>query len=265
MVFEMSPDETPSSSYYEDFADNIPDPDQQQAEAPSAQPVEQARSVSDTLADTHQMEAIPGSPASKELGSVRAFIMRSLVAALVLGVAFFAFVAWRNDWILSLRDLPEQIEIAVFGRDTEQQPGDLDGIKVELGEGYKLIARDKRTIMVVNGRVVNETSGEKTDVLLRGSIIGSDGDVLFEMKAPCGRVRTDAKLKRTPKGRIEKYYKKRGQYRSCNLESGSTKPYQIVFDSVPSDLGEPFKVRVTVASVGTATEPDETGKQIRQL
>lgn len=229
-VFEISTSQPPASPYSES-----------ESEEPTTQ-------ISKSDEGEHEGDFDPGGSAAKEIVSIRSFITRSLVVSVLLAAAFFGFVAWQNGWNLSLRKLPKQIEIAVLGKDSKNSPDDVEGLKIDLGEIYKLKAIDDRTVLVVNGKVTNATRRKKIELLLKGTVVGPGGVALFEVKAPCGMVRSDVVLKMSKKGTLENYYKNKGEYRSCELNIGSVKTYQIVFDDVPPNVKEPFTVKVTAAS-----------------
>ena len=176
-----------------------------------------------------------------------------LVGILLLGGAM-VYVYWAkttgND--AGLEALPEPVKIALLGGDddTPSPKDDLQGLTLSVTEGYKLVIRDKNSVLVVKGKVKNPGIDARTRVLLEGRIVDPNGAVRFVTRAPCGRVIPDKRLRKTRRGAFSKLFTRKKEFRDCTLKPGQEKPFQMIFDDIPKDYDEAYTVQVKTLFAG---------------
>lgn len=179
---------------------------------------------------------------------IRKFVLLNAIAALALIVLFFLFVAGRNDWVLSFPNLSDQITMAFWGKSAKPPPEEARELVVEVTKGSKIVAHDNNPLLVVTGQVQNPSEETRANVVLNGRLIGPDGQLRAETSAPCGRVFANAKLKKVKPGEFQKLYSTKGANYNCRVKGNSKRKYMLIFDNLPRDYSEKFKVEVRVAA-----------------
>jgi hypothetical protein len=171
-----------------------------------------------------------------------------MTAIVVLVVIFFVFVAWRNDWSISLGDLPTQIDIAFSGGETDAIPDEAKDIDVMVTERRLVIAEDKATYLAVTGTVFNNASVGRNQVVLRGRLIDLTGELSDEARGPCGKIVEDDAIKATAKGAIGGHFRSGGTFDDCVIKSQGENVFQLIFENVPLDYSPDFTVEVIAVS-----------------
>ena len=142
-----------------------------------------------------------------------------------------------------------------MARAARKPPEAVRDLEVIVAEGYQVISRDGKPILVVAGEVVNPAKQTRTDVILHGQIVGTDGEVKFETRAPCGKVFKKARLKKVKKDNYFDLYSRKGKLYNCKIKPESKRKFMLIFDDMPPDYHEKYKVEVTVMQARTE-EPD---------
>ncbi len=186
--------------------------------------------------------------ATKGQMPIRRFIMFGFGVVLALIILMFVFIAARNDWVISFPDLPEQIGIAFWGEEARKPPKAVQELEVTITEGYQALAKNKQPVLVVTGEVRNPNDEARANVVLQGRIVSTDGSVRFETTAPCGKAFKKSKLKKTKRGSFNRLYIRKGKLYDCKVKANSKRKYQLIFDNMPPDYKEKYRVEVKVIS-----------------
>jgi hypothetical protein len=179
-------------------------------------------------------------------------ILIAIGVALVL--MLLAFVALKNDGVLELDKLPEQVKIALADEPPptkDQAPLSLD---ITLNNGYKLIIKDKKPILVVKGRIENTGPVKRTRIILEGRIVDNAGQVLFTTRAPCGKMFANKRLRKTKRGAFSKLFVRNKEFIDCALEPGQKKWFQLIFDDIPEGYDDDYTVQVKTLFSGHESE-----------
>jgi len=182
--------------------------------------------------------------ATKGAMTIRRYTVACLSVALALIVLLFVFVAARNDWVLSFPNLSEQISIAFYGDDARLPPHEARALEVTVSEGYQLLTKDKKQVLVVLGQVFNPEDEERQNVMLNARIVSYEGKVFFEKRAPCGRVFKNRTLKRKHSTAIDALFTKKGEPYNCKIAGKKVRKFQIVFDNMTPGFDEKYRVEV---------------------
>ncbi|MCP4675565.1 MAG: hypothetical protein GY854_08675 [Deltaproteobacteria bacterium] len=204
--------------------------------------------VSDTDAWTTGKTLDLSGYSTKGQMTIRRYFLSCLAVGLALIVLLLVFVAARNDWVLSFPNLSEQIGIAFFGESARQPPDSVKELAVTVKEGFKILSKDKVPILVVSGEVINPGEQTRVHVVLEGRIIDSQGKIRFTEQAPCGRVFKTKRLKKMNTGSFDKLYLKKGKPYNCRVKGNASRKYLLIFDDMPPDFDEKYRVEVKAVS-----------------
>jgi predicted Zn finger-like uncharacterized protein len=218
-----------------------------------------ANIVSETSAWTGKTTLDLGGFEAKGQMPIRRFFFLCLVTGFAIVVLFFLFVAGRNDWVLSFPNLSDQIVVAFWGEAAKPPPEAAVKLEVKVEEGHRVILQDDDSVLVVTGEIVNPSEEIRSNVVLNGRIVGSDGKARYETSAPCGKVFKNAKIKKTKRGEFDKLYSRKGKVYDCRVKSKSKRKYMLIFDNIPPDYSEKYKVEVRVVQARTS-EPEEKSR-----
>ncbi len=174
---------------------------------------------------------------SKKIGKLVTVVI--VVAAMLL-----VFVAYRNNWSLSMPNLGKQIGFAFSGGEREDIPEEATDLEAFVDSRQTILGADKRAFLAIVGGVINNDSAPRSHILLRGRLFDGSGDMRSEAKAPCGHSLTEKEIKTTAPGKMEHRYQKDGQFLDCTIKSNSSGAFQMVFDDLPADYNSLFKVEV---------------------
>ncbi len=178
---------------------------------------------------------------SKKIGKLVTVVI--LVAAMLL-----VFVAYRNNWSLSMPNLGTQISFAFSGGEREDIPAAATDLEAFVDSRQTILGTDNRAFLAIVGGVINNDSAPRSHILLRGRLFDGKGDIRSEAKAPCGHSLTEKEIKTTAPGKMEHHYQKDGQFLNCAIKSHSSGAFQMVFDDLPADYDSSFKVEVKAIS-----------------
>ena len=170
-------------------------------------------------------------------------VLAVIVAALV--VVFLSLAARTSGEESTFAELPEQVQVALFGAEEDGSTAAPEGLILTMDKGYKLVRRKSKTaVLVVKGRVRNPGPDVRTRIILEGRIVGADGSLRFVTRSPCGKMFSDKRLKRTKPGKYAKLFTKNKELVNCTLKPGQEKPFQMIFDDIPKDYNEAYTVQV---------------------
>jgi len=174
-----------------------------------------------------------------------------IILVLACSIGFLAFVAERNDWLLSISELPEQIEIAFHGSPEEQKAMALsEPPVVEISEVLQNKHKDGDPIWIVSGTVTNASTVKREQVIIRGQIVESDGDVAFESSVPCGRVFLNRRIRSTPRDDVDKLWIIKRKKYNCTLAPKGIKKFQLVFEDIPPGYKNKYSINAKATYEG---------------
>ncbi|MBW2277046.1 MAG: zinc-ribbon domain-containing protein [Deltaproteobacteria bacterium] len=222
---------------------------------PTAEPAPRSSSASDIYGTTSAWEmeaplelsgyAIAEEQTTTESGQAVGKFMTVIV---VLVVIFLVFVAWRNDWSISLGDLPAQIGFAFSGDESDAISSEAREIDVMIADRRLMIADDKTSYLVVTGTVYNGASVGRNAVVLRGRLTDLTGELRDEVRGPCGKMVEDEAIKATAKGAIGGHFRSGGTFSDCVIKTDGDNVFQLIFENVPLDYSPDFNVEVIAVS-----------------
>ena len=186
--------------------------------------------------------------AIQPLPSKRQLLGKLAFGIIVFSVLFFVFVAYRNNWSLSTSKLRSQIGIAFSGGRHENLPPEVKGLEVVVQDRRILPRNDQTPVLVVYGKVFNNSPVARTNVMLRGRLIDKKGKTRSQLRFPCNRVLTDAKIQRDKKGSITRYYKKNDSVLNCIIGGESNREFQLLVEDLPVDFNDSYEVLVEAIS-----------------
>ncbi|MDJ0763807.1 MAG: zinc-ribbon domain-containing protein [Myxococcota bacterium] len=166
-------------------------------------------------------------------------VMFVLVIAVTV---FFVFVAFRNDWELSFDKLGDQIGTAFSTGSSTALPAELEGLEVIIRERRVLHRNRKPPLLIVTGRVFNNTPYRRARLLLIGSVLDADDKLRRQARLPCDKVISDALLKKARA--VVPLYRDRDGFHNCKIGPESTAVFQLVFEDPPQDFDDTFRVEV---------------------
>ncbi|HUT79261.1 MAG TPA: zinc-ribbon domain-containing protein [Polyangia bacterium] len=175
-----------------------------------------------------------------------------VVVGLILFTVFFLFVAFRNGWSLSLEELSDQISFAFSGAEHEPIPDAARDIELQISERHLVQADSGGHYLVVSGTAFNSAIYSRREVIVRGRLVDSNGEIRGETRAPCGKVLEDETIRVTAPEAIEGHYRQGGVFHICRIKADDTGVFQLIFADVPADYGSTFTVEVkaVAAAVG---------------
>ena len=174
---------------------------------------------------------------NKRIGKIVTAVI-AVVAVLLL------FVAYRNNWSLSMPKLGEQISFAFGGGERDNIPEEAWQLDAYMDSRQTILGPEKRAFLAIVGGVVNNDVAPRSRILLRGRLYDARGDLRSEVTAPCGHSLTEKEIKATKKGSMEAHYRKDGEFKDCSIKANSSGAFQLVFEDLPSDYDSSFKVEV---------------------
>jgi hypothetical protein len=186
----------------------------------------------------------PGGP------NIKLLVFVFILIVLLLILMFLVYAARRSGGDTPLDALPEQVKIALLGGGEHSWKDELQGLEIKVKEGYKLTIRDKAPVLVVKGSVSNPGDVTRTKILLEGRIVDKEGGVRFVARAPCGKVLSDKRLKRTKRGKFSTLFTRKKEFLDCTLRPGEEKTFQMIFDDIPKDYDEEYTVQVKTLLAG---------------
>ncbi|MEM1350448.1 MAG: hypothetical protein AAGI01_17945, partial [Myxococcota bacterium] len=186
----------------------------------------------------------------------------ALVALIVLN-GFLGIVAVLNDGFLDFKSFGTMLEVAFMegtyeprsqwverleapsaAAESAEALAD-DGLRVRALSIERVAVKKRGHVWTMRGLIENTTDKAVDGVVVRGSILSPEGEVLVERDAPIGQLAANKdirKLKR-PEGAEELVPE-----RAKKLEAGEVLPFTVLFEEVPEQVrgGRPTLHRATV-------------------
>ncbi len=183
-----------------------------------------------------------------EIGAFkRAAFIKSMVwgSVAVVFIGFVLFVAYRNDWSISINQLNRDIKRAFSMQTKEDISRDLvQQMTITPGKGYTLKVARGATVGVISGEIQNNTTSDVSHVLLEGRIVDSAENIVGTVIVPCGVKPADQRLRKVRAARIPNIYLKKGVVRNCSIRSGYSKSFKVIFHQMPRNSASTFTFRV---------------------
>ena len=176
-----------------------------------------------------------------------AFIKGATASVLVILVlSFVLFVAFRNDWAVNMDDLSGAVKKA-FGTRTveEQQEFLLVQLDVTPAKVFKRKLKNGKFVTVVVGDIQNISKYPMERVFVEGRLL--DGAKVVQKTTnpvPCGKTTPKGAIGNMGKKQLDAFYMDGEQPFNCVIKSGSTAPFMVVFETLPSNFSSSFQFEV---------------------
>ena len=187
-------------------------------------------------------------PKKSNINKWLAFIL--LIVGLGLVLMLLALVAAHNQGKIEFDNLPTQVTVALGEDGPPSAPASSSGLIPTLSKGYKLPRKNEAPILVVKGRLKNTGDTVRTKIILKGTVVGTDGKILFETRAPCGKLISNKRLRKTKRAALPKLFSKNGEYLDCTIPPGGEKAFQMVFHQIPPYFKEDYTINVVPLYAG---------------
>ncbi|MBN2715546.1 MAG: hypothetical protein JXX14_06800 [Deltaproteobacteria bacterium] len=172
------------------------------------------------------------------IGSFRRAATRKAVIAgsiSFLAIGFVLYVAGMNGWSLSINRLDQDIKRAFSLQTDAEITADLvQQLSITLGKGYTLKVRQGRTVGVIRGEIQNNSRFDVTQVMLEGRILDASRNVVSTVVVPCNVKLPDKRLRKVRAQRIPRLYLRGGKPAVCNIRSGYSTPFNVIFHQLPA-------------------------------
>lgn len=191
-----------------------------------------------------------GQPTS---GAKRAFGM-FVTLLLVVGMGFFLFVLYQNDWSLDLANFGTMLDKA-FGNDDPQRyvRDELRGLEVDkpiVGEAKLL---DGLRVLTVEGVVRNTDTRTRRFIYVRAVLKDNYGRKVMKVEAPAGNVFSREQLSKLTKNKLASKLNPAGRDgRNAKLQAGQSVAYMVVITTVPPNYAptkHTFSAEVSQAEI----------------
>jgi predicted Zn finger-like uncharacterized protein len=172
---------------------------------------------------------------------------------ILIGLLFFGFVLFRNDFSLSVSELDAQIGYAFSGEKRETISDEARSVDVVVSARTPVKAADGASYLVVTGDVFNRGFTGVSRVILRGRLVTGAQEVVAEVRAPCGKTIDEETIKMTPKDALSGHYRaKTGELYNCVISADGSTTFQMVFADVPADYEKSMRVEIAAVSAKMA-------------
>lgn len=172
-----------------------------------------------------------------EIGSFRrAARAKASVAAGIaaLGIGFIVYVAGMNNWTISINKWDRDVKRAFFLQNDEEVSADLvEQMNVTLGKGYTLKPAKGKKVGIIQGEIQNNSQMNVSEVLLEGRILDATKKLVTTVIQPCDVKIPDRQLRNTRTANIPKLFIKDGVPINCEIKSGYSTDFKIVFHELP--------------------------------
>jgi len=126
------------------------------------------------------------------------------------------------------------------------------GITIKNPQGIFMVNREAGEIFVVTGEAVNNFKKPRASIQVKGTVLGSKGEILMQKTAYCGNVLSNEQLASLPMAKIEEAMGSPFGDSLANLDvqPGKSIPFVVVFNVVQKDAAE-FSVEVAGSTVAS--------------
>jgi hypothetical protein len=155
----------------------------------------------------------------------------------------------RNGFVYTGESILEKIDFAVSGKPYRYESLEARELQTLVDEPSKVRTVDGNELLVVPGIVYNDDKASgRRDVVLSGVLYDSEGVVRAETRRPCGRIFDIEQLKNSDRFALAKLGEDGSPKRSCSVGREEGTPFQLVFDSLPSDYDSSYTIEVTTVA-----------------
>ena len=145
------------------------------------------------------------------------------------------------------------ISAAFSGEKIERISDEARNLDVVVSARNLVTASSGEKYLVVTGDVYNRGFTGAARIVLRGRLVGGAGNVMAEVRAPCGKTIDAETLKLTPKGAISGHFRsKTGELYNCVISADGSTAFQLVFDDVPPEYPSALTLEVAAVSAQVA-------------
>ena len=170
---------------------------------------------------------------------------------LLLGLVFY--VAAMNHSSISINRLDRDLKRAFFLQSAAEVEADLlQQLNISLGRGYTLRTKNRKTVGIIRGEVQNNAKQDMENIFLEGRILDEEKVVVSTVIVPCGVKLPDWRLKKVWHRRIPKLYQPKGQQANCQIRSGYSTSFKVVFHELPKHFNSTYVFEVVPHSVSAA-------------
>lgn len=170
-----------------------------------------------------------------------------------LAIGFVVYVAAMNDWTISINTFEKQLKKAFFLQTEVDKEADLLlQMSVSLKKGYTLRIRKGKTIGVIRGEIQNNAPIDVEHVTLEGRILDSTKKVVKSVVVPCSLAASDARLRTMRKKDLHHIYQEQGKPLNCQVKSGYSTVFKVVFDELPEYFNSTYIFEVHPKNVRPA-------------
>jgi hypothetical protein len=171
-------------------------------------------------------------------------IFMSLV--LVLGMLFFLFVLYQNNWSLDLANFGSMVSRA-FGGSARPSPASdkLRGLDITSPIVAEARLASGERVVTAEGAIKNDDTRLRKYIYVRASLLDSHGRRVAGGEAPAGNMFSKEELGRLSKTQLTSHVNPAGKDgRNAKIAPGDNVAYMVVITEVPADYSR-TKYRVT--------------------
>ncbi|HKI51297.1 MAG TPA: DUF3426 domain-containing protein [Geothermobacteraceae bacterium] len=170
----------------------------------------------------------------KQRGGYRS-VMFFLLFLVVAG-AGYAYFGWQQG-TYKPEILIERAKFLIKGSTTEEMAGQIDFSELR---SQFVVNQSAGNLFVVHGKAINNFTGARSTISVRGIIYDAAGKVILQQTAFCGNPLDEAALRILPYAKIEETMNNQfGEALSnLNIDPGQAIPFTIVFRNIPAQVAE---------------------------
>lgn len=170
------------------------------------------------------------------------------VLLILAGAAGYGYFGWQQG-TYEPAILIERAQYLIKGQTTRDMTGQID--LTDLSSQF-VINQSAGNLFVVRGRAVNNFSGARSTISVRGIIYDATGKAILQQTAFCGNPLDEAALRTLPYAKIEETMNNQfgDSLSNLNIEPGQSIPFTVVFRNIPEQVAE-FNIEVADSRPGT--------------
>lgn len=170
------------------------------------------------------------------------------VLLILVGAAGYGYFGWQQG-TYEPAILIERAQFLIMGQTNQEMSGQID--ITDLSSQF-VINQSAGNLFVVRGRAVNNFSGARSTISVRGIIYDTTGKAILQQTAFCGNPLDQAALRTLPYAKIEETMNNQfgDSLSNLNIGPGQSLPFTIVFRNIPDQVAE-FNIEVADSRPGT--------------
>jgi predicted Zn finger-like uncharacterized protein len=188
----------------------------------------------------------PNTKRRKQSGGYRSVILFLLFLA-VAG-AGYAYFGWQQG-TYKPEILIERAKFLIEGNTAEEMSGQID---ISDLRSQFVANQSAGNLFVVHGKAINNFTGARSTISVRGIIYDAAGKVILQQTAFCGNPLDEAALRTLPYAKIEETMNNQfgDALSNLNIDPGQAIPFTIVFRNIPAQVAE-FNIELADSRPGT--------------